>query len=105
MFQHTAARRRLLVQEKAKNGELIVSTHSRAEAAAAELGVDKILLTPVSTHSRAEAAACRIIRVVLVTLFQHTAARRRLRCHRRNRLRSLKFQHTAARRRLRPTLS
>ena len=55
-FQHTAARRRLhkgiimaLINE-------IVSTHSRTEAAAHQLGTRKEL-TNVSTHSRTEAAA------------------------------------------------
>ena len=56
MFQHTAARRRLL-----KGGNITlfspsVSTHSRAEAAACKpkFFYDFYL---VSTHSRAEAAA------------------------------------------------
>ena len=56
LFQHTAARRRLPVTKNLKPGAYIVSTHSRAEAAA-------LLLT---SHA-------------LFTAFQHTAARRRLR--------------------------
>ena len=55
MFQHTAARRRLLREfEK------------------------QIYMHQVSTHSRAEAAADRTFRCSPEIAFQHTAARRRL---------------------------
>ena len=55
-FQHTAARRRLLFDKVAQLPYVIVSTHSRAEAAAKK--VLKIFEDNlVSTHSRAEAAA------------------------------------------------
>ena len=79
MFQHTAARRRLLVYSSITFSELNVSTHSRAEAAASiphthlrykpsfntqpRGGGCKTRIVcirntyPVSTHSRAEAAA------------------------------------------------
>ena len=58
---------------------MLVSTHSRAEAAALDCGLVKPLQF-VSTHSRAEAAAVvNIIIVIYVSRFQHTAARRRLR--------------------------
>ena len=54
-----------------------VSTHSRAEAAAfavrAVMDLDK-----VSTHSRAEAAALNQYKQDFENQFQHTAARRRL---------------------------
>ena len=42
--------------------------------------VNALLLTPkVSTHSRAEAAAANAFNAVAAFVFQHTAARRRLR--------------------------
>ena len=41
--------------------------------------VNALLLTPkVSTHSRAEAAAANAFNAVAAFVFQHTAARRRL---------------------------
>ena len=54
-----------------------VSTHSRTEAAAIDLGVLAEWLE-VSTHSRTEAAAYLPLLLSLVKMFQHTAARRRL---------------------------
>ena len=56
MFQHTAARRRLPLLRTGQYILDIVSTHSRAEAAASDKdnGYEKAI---VSTHSRAEAAA------------------------------------------------
>ena len=56
MFQHTAARRRLLSQQDFRLCYQPVSTHSRAEAAAKyKAALDES--PKVSTHSRAEAAA------------------------------------------------
>ena len=58
----------------------LVSTHSRAEAAAKK---NKTCDTVkhVSTHSRAKAAAnCDIVHKIRFMVFQHTAARRRLPC-------------------------
>ena len=60
MFQHTAARRRLLFQCLPINIFDRVSTHSRAEAAAKYFENDKSKII-VSTHSRAEAAASSAI--------------------------------------------
>ena len=122
MFQHTAARRRLPRLKDFATIHNNVSTHSRAKAAARILKMH-IQLDNVSTHSRAKAAAQRSIKncsdhgrfntqpreggclkedlfFIGWIVFQHTAARRRLR--RRSRLYTLdkKFQHTAARRRL-----
>ena len=57
-FQHTAARRRLLISFDESSELKIVSTHSRAEAAATIDGA-AIGNQIVSTHSRAEAAALR----------------------------------------------
>ena len=56
MFQHTAARRRLLECIDHAIKDVRVSTHSRAEAAAKPMLVAR-LIKAVSTHSRAEAAA------------------------------------------------
>ena len=56
LFQHTAARRRLQAINGGGASYQLVSTHSRAEAAA--FFIRKINFKPiVSTHSRAEAAA------------------------------------------------
>ena len=56
---------------------MIVSTHSRAEAAALDF-IKVIRQSGVSTHSRAEAAANTDHLRIANPLFQHTAARRRL---------------------------
>ena len=78
MFQHTAARRRLPVDISAVSCYLTVSTHSRAEAAAAIHNRFYPLII-VSTHSRAEAAAMAYCpHDTKLLKFQHTAARRRL---------------------------
>ena len=58
-FQHTAARRRLLIAKAKNEGRVMVSTHSRAEAAAKGWH-GGVVWYPVSTHSRAEAAAAPI---------------------------------------------
>ena len=58
MFQHTAARRRLPVKSSIIFLNLSVSTHSRAEAAAAYFLIALAAIS-VSTHSRAEAAAIK----------------------------------------------
>ena len=78
MFQHTAARRRLQEQLKTKADPILVSTHSRAEAAAKDSLIQRAK-AHVSTHSRAEAAAkLKFNSFSLIVKFQHTAARRRL---------------------------
>ena len=56
MFQHTAARRRLLDAVEMANIQLHVSTHSRPKAAASINGAVEMCLK-VSTHSRPKAAA------------------------------------------------
>ncbi len=56
-FQHTAARRRLLLDSLCFSYFCLVSTHSRAEAAAWSYLMQFNQRGPVSTHSRAEAAA------------------------------------------------
>ena len=78
MFQHTAARRRLLADK-----------------------LTDALKDTVSTHSRAEAAAARVLcHFFALILFQHTAARRRLQITDEFHHFYPVFQHTAARRRL-----
>ena len=79
MFQHTAARRRLLDTVGVPMLMLIVSTHSRPKAAA-----------PVNNNF-----------FLQPHLFQHTAARRRLLAKNSAGKVVSEFQHTAARRRLR----
>ena len=56
MFQHTAARRRLLTKSDYMASLIEVSTHSRAKAAAGK-NLQALELQRVSTHSRAKAAA------------------------------------------------
>ena len=77
-FQHTAARRRLLALLCSLVVLTLVSTRSRAKAAALN---DKIIrgCSTVSTHSRAKAAAVGIMMSKHGARFQHTAAWRRLR--------------------------
>ena len=77
MFQHTAARRQLLFLYRHLRVDTVVSTHSRAEAAAINDPQFSYLLS-VSTHSRAKAAAGATFESAATVMFQHTAARRRL---------------------------
>ena len=56
LFQHTAARRRLLAAATEKVNITFVSTHSRPKAAAARTSKTKPS-QKVSTHSRPKAAA------------------------------------------------
>ena len=56
MFQHTAARRRLLAQPQQAKQVPAVSTHSRPKAAAIR-DPETFELLSVSTHSRPKAAA------------------------------------------------
>ena len=121
-FQHTAARRRLVFCQRGRCHELCVSTHSRPKAAGAASAF-WAARKAVSTHSRPKAAgqpksgwaACAssfntqppeggwVLTVTDpsgLTLFQHTAARRRLVSLGLMFWRCCWFQHTAARRRL-----
>ena len=56
MFQHTAARRRLLLESDQDTQSMAVSTHSRPKAAAGDKAGGQLTLA-VSTHSRPKAAA------------------------------------------------
>ena len=97
-FQHTAARRRLAARAGCSgrrwvsthsrpkaavlnyyhdNGGFYVSTHSRPKAADTWLQREDNSLS-VSTHSRPKAAGFHINGIIQMILFQHTAARRRL---------------------------
>ena len=78
LFQHTAARRRL--DHFADGGivKMLVSTHSRPKAAGKTIK-DYNAITEVSTHSRPKAAGPAFSALASASsLFQHTAARRRL---------------------------
>ena len=77
LFQHTAARRRLIPANRTISKPQDVSTHSRPKAAGAQLFKVGTLHT-VSTHSRPKAAGRRVFAVSVLSRFQHTAARRRL---------------------------
>ena len=85
VFQHTAARRRLLFYQHIRASQE-VSTHSRPKAAAYVL-IEAAYTMTVSTHSRPKAAdQARMEGFLYQTMFQHTAARRRL---------ELKMKHVA----------
>ena len=122
LFQHTAARRRLLGRSptglahrlrfntQPHGGGCSVkncSDHGRTwfqhTAARRRLPcktIRKFAKNRVSTHSRTEAAASDDRFNFCDSLFQHTAARRRLLTKQRRFTRYQLFQHTAARRRL-----
>ena len=100
-FQHTAARRRLAAIAQMWRLKLVVSTHSRPKAAG-KIDVKNITGKKVSTHSRPKAAGELSMEDVekIYSKFQHTAARRRLVVVDTQKNRVGVFQHTAARRRL-----
>ena len=76
MFQHTAARRRLHLFGRLSSEGGVVSTHSRAEAAAVAAVVFYCRLFSVSTHSRAEAAAPHLLGLpsTRITVSTHSRA-------------------------------
>ena len=77
-FQHTAARRRLVVINQADSRVLLVSTHSRPKAAGRYFRFMQDTQPRVSTHSRPKAAGRSSRQCLTDGWFQHTAARRRL---------------------------
>ena len=121
MFQHTAARRRLVIPITKLDRSHIVSTHSRPKAAGS---LRPLALLPTwFQHTAArrrldglyrKQTACRCFNtqppeggwkekfesLSQLRLFQHTAARRRLDVKFEVGGQVNKFQHTAARRRL-----
>ena len=122
MFQHTAARRRLVAQVVVTWIIFVVSTHSRPKAAVCDF-LCLFFWHIVSTHSRPKAAGPanptfslgvlgfntqppeggwkrKPSQNIKHSMFQHTAARRRLANHLLMFFFQRWFQHTAARRRL-----
>ena len=122
LFQHTAARRRLLLRSLVKNEIKTVSTHSRPKAAARKCMILHMLRLSFNTqppeggcnsagkHGGAFArfntqppeGGCvyHITAFLSMQQFQHTAARRRLPGTDSAGTLQRPFQHTAARRRL-----
>ena len=100
LFQHTAARRRLVSDETPLLSAQIVSTHSRPKAAGSHSS--SFVISRLFQHT----AARRRLEIALKDIkeewwFQHTAARRRLAGSKLEKAKKLgMFQHTAARRRL-----
>ena len=100
LFQHTAARRRLAIELTSQDFSVNVSTHSRPKAAG-YIAINRLTHQKgfntqppeggwpseirqqsnvffVSTHSRPKAAGSQAKSTYIISLFQHTAARRRL---------------------------
>ena len=99
LFQHTAARRRLVISSLLIPASNMVSTHSRPKAAGSDI-LTAVTGSDVSTHSRPKAAGPDLVFEARYLEFQHTAARRRLEVAPNLPFELLGFQHTAARRRL-----
>ena len=78
MFQHTAARRRLGMYLLFKPGHTAVSTHSRPKAAAIRFMRTVIYGCGFNTQPPEGGWLINVILLNKRTLFQHTAARRRL---------------------------
>ena len=79
LFQHTAARRRLVADNYDVLRLVIEFQHTAARRRLASPNLQLIGQLVVSTHSRPKAAGCRQPhRTADVLSFQHTAARRRL---------------------------
>ena len=123
LFQHTAARRRLAEKHRPKTDPEKVSTHSRPKAAGIKFAVvvrkpcsfntqppeggwvsDDVLYKALDGfNTQPPEGGCEESRHSLIlSLFQHTAARRRLGDGVYKVSTTEKFQHTAARRRLAP---
>ena len=79
VFQHTAARRRLLGFSDKPERWVVVSTHSRPKAAAGLDRLCKRALRGFNTQPPEGGCAASVIELESEPLFQHTAARRRLR--------------------------
>ncbi len=77
-FQHTAARRRLHITTNKSVGAGNVSTHSRAEAAAFNLIFGARIEHRFNTQPRGGGCSSVPATNCSASLFQHTAARRRL---------------------------
>ena len=102
-FQHTAARRRLGHRLFADDLAVSVSTHSRPKAAGPTTWICRVSSICFNTQPPEGGWGRRVIqRLHPYTLFQHTAARRRLGPILSEVSATVRFQHTAARRRLVP---
>ena len=101
MFQHTAARRRLGTVAKGFGAVMVGFNTQPPEGGWYRANTAPFKAALVSTHSRPKAAGCRNRQLLLFWLkFQHTAARRRLGRDVGKLPSAARFQHTAARRRL-----
>ena len=100
LFQHTAARRRLVGRHSFSWSPICVSTHSRPKAAGFVFGYSRLKVVCFNTQPP-EGGWTSIPRFMIFCLmFQHTAARRRLARPDLVPNSPQAFQHTAARRRL-----
>ena len=99
-FQHTAARRRLGLYLPLELTRPLVSTHSRPKAAGAFAFTVGKLRQRFNTQPPEGGWVGFNSQAVVITQFQHTAARRRLGLCLSKPSSLCKFQHTAARRRL-----
>ncbi len=101
-FQHTAARRRLPITTTCCGW--LSSFNTQPPEGGWDIEYCRVEGTMVSTHSRPKAAGPPTVRAACMSLFQHTAARRRLlAAYTPCLFRTGLFQHTAARRRLIPS--
>ena len=100
VFQHTAARRRLVNRELSGDFQFIVSTHSRPKAAGPFEIFDKNYLIQFQHTAARRRLGLLPFGLIAHRWFQHTAARRRLETWLSPAIFNLLFQHTAARRRL-----
>ena len=78
MFQHTATRRWLPAYMGNHSSSKVVSTHSHPKVAALSTDTGEITVS-VSTHSHPKVAAVKVLDLMTLTEFQHTATRRWLR--------------------------
>ena len=103
VFQHTAARRRLAQDCRGFVHEFSVSsTHSRPKAAG-EVCYAYLILAVVSTHSRPKAAGCRSQGIPFVVTVSTHSRPKAAGIDQWAHLTDFPFQHTAARRRLVPS--
>ncbi len=99
-FQHTAARRRLHLAFAHPFTQFRVSTHSRPKAAASATDCRINRKSGFNTQPPEGGCICITTLDTPRLVFQHTAARRRLPSKYRKTKKMMMFQHTAARRRL-----
>ena len=105
MFQHTAARRRLVHNQNLLSLFWLVSTHSRPKAAGCIKFQRWVVCWCFNTQPPEGGWWSIFKNIIGFFLFQHTAARRRLARFASSVRKSKWFQHTAARRRLGKTMT